>query len=94
MVRSGHDKNWIPPVIKAVAITGEGVKELLEKAEEHFKIRSDEKQIFLLTEKAFHLIQNKRMKHIDKKELMKNLNGLIKQPSFNLYSFIAAYYQA
>jgi LAO/AO transport system kinase len=35
MLQLGGEKGWRPPVVKTVALTGDGVPELLEKLEEH-----------------------------------------------------------
>jgi len=46
---------------------------------------------FLLTDKAYKLIQQKRMHNIDKAELRKKIAGAIANPGFNLYNFIDGY---
>ena len=78
------------PVLKTVASQKEGVKELYNIiAHELQKTHTSEKKIWLLTEKAFYLIQKKRMKDIDKKKLMKEIQEASQKNNFNLYKFIA-----
>jgi LAO/AO transport system kinase len=73
-------------VIKTIASQKEGIKELLEKIIQHQQIiQTTERKYWLLAEKAYHLIQQKRMKDIDKKQLK---NALETNHERNLYRFI------
>ena len=77
------------PIIKTIASQKEGIKELFEKIEVHNQlIQSSNKKYWLLAEKAFHLIQQHRMKDIGKAELKKELQEL---GEVNLYQFIEKY---
>ena len=87
LVHSREKSNWTPPVLKATATEENGMDEIINKIEEH-SAHSNDKKVFLLTEKAFKLIQNKRMKNIDKKKLQKEIESEIKKKDFNLYNFI------
>ena len=76
-------------IIKTIASEQKGVDELLEKIMLHQQLGlSTERKLFLLAEKAFHLIQNKRMKDIDKQKLKEEISKQLKDPSFNLYRFV------
>jgi LAO/AO transport system kinase len=86
-----HNHTMPVPVIKTIASQKEGVAELLKTIKNSFdQIKGNEKRSWLLAEKAFHLIQQKKMMVIDK--------GLLKQKieeagkDFNLYTFIKNYY--
>jgi LAO/AO transport system kinase len=75
------------PIIKTVASTGEGITALYEAIKvttEHGGI--NEKKIWLLAEKAWHLIQQKRMQGISKQDLYKEIETATKP--FNLYRFV------
>jgi len=75
------------PIIKTVASSGEGIAALYDAIKgnaEHEKV--NEKKIWLLTEKAWHLIQQKRMQDISKQELYKEIETGTKP--FNLYRFV------
>ena len=79
------------PVIKTVASQKEGIAELFENikkiiADQHHK----SKHIWLLAEKAYQLIRQKRMKDVDKAELKKKIEE--NTGNFNLYNFIKSYY--
>ena len=77
------------PIIKTIASQKEGIKELFEKIEVHNQlIQSSDKKYWLLAEKAFHLIQQHRMKDIGKAELKKELQD---SGDMNLYQFIEKY---
>jgi LAO/AO transport system kinase len=54
-------------IVKTIASQKEGIKELFEKITAHQQlVQSSDKKYWLLAEKAFHLIQQHRMKDIDK----------------------------
>jgi len=85
-----HSKNITIPIIKTVATTKQGINELYEAIVNqiaHSKL--NEKRSWLLAEKAFFLISQKRMKGIDKNELKKEITKEGK--GFNLYEFIKGY---
>ena len=48
-----------------------------------------DKKFWLLAEKAYYLIERKRMKGIDKAELKKEIEKVYPKGNFNLYRFIA-----
>lgn len=80
-----HKQNEIA-VVKTIASQKEGTRELLDKIVQHqLLVQSTDKKDWLLAEKAFHLIQQKRMKGVDKK-LLKEM--LAKETNLNLYRFI------
>jgi len=85
-----HSKNITIPIIKTVATTKHGINELYDAIVNqiaHSKL--NEKRSWLLAEKAFFLISQKRMKGIDKNELKKEITKEGKE--FNLYEFIKSY---
>ena len=77
------------PIVKTVASQKEGIKELFEKIEAHNQLlQTNDKQYWLLAEKAYHLIQQHRMKDISKADLKKDLEEVGNK---NLYQFIKKY---
>lgn len=73
-------------VVKTIASQKEGIKDLLEKIIQHQQlVQSTDRKYWLLAEKAYHLIQQKRMKDIDKKQLKEQLATSVEH---NLYKFI------
>lgn len=80
------------PVIKTIATQNIGVEELLSQIEHLLKHpHSKEKKYWLLAERAFQLIQKKRMCGISKAELKEKIQELAAHHSFQLYSFIKNY---
>ena len=78
------------PVIKTVALKKEGINELLDILFHQLKkAHLTDKKFWLLAEKAFYLIEQKRMKGIDKIVLKKEIETIYPQGNFNLYQFIS-----
>jgi LAO/AO transport system kinase len=77
------------PVIKTVASQNEGVRELMEKISQQTSSRNSGKKARLLAEKAYRLIQSKRMKDVNKDELFKSIEK--EGEAFNMYAFINNY---
>jgi LAO/AO transport system kinase len=78
------------PVLKTVASQKQGVKELLDIIlHELQKSHLTDRKFWLLTEKAYWLIQQHRMKDITKPQLKKEIEkNFVENKSFNLYRFI------
>lgn len=76
------------PVIKTVASENVGVAELASAIANSGKNKSENKKTWLLSEKAYRLIQQKRMKDVSKDDLLKEIEKLIKDPGFNLYNYV------
>jgi LAO/AO transport system kinase len=48
-----------------------------------------DKKFWLLAERAYYLVEQKRMKDVDKTLLKKEIEAAYQKGSFNLYKFIA-----
>ena len=78
------------PVVKTVASEQEGVKPLLDLVIHQLqKAHVSDRTFWLLAERAYHLIEQKRMKGIDKPTLRKEIEASYQKGNFNLYKFIA-----
>jgi LAO/AO transport system kinase len=88
LVHSKPLNDWSTPVIKAVATKYEGVEELIKEINNHQQTGINTKRSYLLAEKAYRLIQNKRMKDVSKKQLKDDIETEMKKPDFNLYKFV------
>ena len=87
-----HNRYDEVPVIKTVASQNEGVSDLLKEIEHLLKHHhSKEKKYWLLAERAYQLIQRKKMSDIDKEKLKEEIKELSNKNSFQLYSFIKNY---
>lgn len=87
-----HQKTTEIPVLKTVADRQEGIDELLKAIQHHAKAENKHKH-YLLAEKAWKLIQQKRMADIDKKKLQQEIAEASQKSDFNLYRFIQAKYE-
>ncbi|MBK7763005.1 MAG: methylmalonyl Co-A mutase-associated GTPase MeaB [Bacteroidetes bacterium] len=87
-----HSKatTWEIPVVKCIASSNEGVHELMKKINLHQQYihTHQDKQFLLLAEKAYQLIQQKRMKDIDKKVLLSELKNKSQNENFNLFEWV------
>jgi LAO/AO transport system kinase len=83
-----HQQHQQIPVFKTVADKKMGIEELC-----HFLTRSSivdqERRTYLLAEKAFKIIQHRRMKPIDKKKLREEIGEALRAEGFNLYQFLS-----
>jgi len=78
------------PVLKTTASQKEGVKELLDIILHQLqKAHLTDKKFWLLAERAYCLIEQKRMKGVDKAALKKEIEAGWSKNNFNLYQFIA-----
>lgn len=78
------------PIIKTVASEKTGIAELKEEILKYKENENDEKKYSLLAQKAWQLIQNKKMKDISKEDLLAKLK---EHPGMNLYNFVQTYYR-
>jgi len=87
-----NTKQQTIPVIKTVASQKKGIEELLTAIDECINgeqgTRND-KRSWLLAEKAYHLIQQKRMANINKEALKLSIEAA--GNNFNLYQFIGQF---
>lgn len=78
------------PVIKTVASQKTGISELVEIINKQLqKAHVNDRHFWLLAEKAFYLVEQKRMKDMDKVVLKKEIEQAFQRGNFNLYKFIA-----
>lgn len=80
------------PVVKTTASQKEGI-EALANIIDHLlqKAHLSDKRFWLLAEKAWQLIQQKRMKWVDKADLKAAIEKIYPSQHFNLYAFIENY---
>jgi LAO/AO transport system kinase len=87
-----HSHQQEIPVVKTVAFEKKGIPELWEAIDTVLKRQNAPQQkAWLFAEKAFQLIQNKRMIDIDKKALKEKIQEQLSDPQFNLYKFIGKF---
>ena len=83
-----HHKPSIP-VVKTIAAQHKGIIELMDAIVNMLKsVTNNDKKYLLLAEKAWRLIQNKKMRDINKQEMITAIKNKLAENSFNLYQFV------
>lgn len=85
-----HQRPEPIPVIKTVADKAIGIEELV-KAIESRSAKENSRRIFLLAEKAWKLLQQNKMRSINKMQLQQQIIKASAEPDFNLYKFIDSF---
>lgn len=80
------------PIVKTVAADGSGVAELYGKIVAHQQLgMGNNKRVWLLAERAWHLVQQYRMKDLSKEKMAEQLSGLHQHKDFNFYQFVKGF---
>jgi len=77
-------------IIKTTATEKKGISELYEAIKNNLP-QNEDKRLSLLTEKAWQLLTQKKMKGVDKMKLRQSIEAGINGDHFNLYSFVENY---
>lgn len=89
-----HDRppaDWQIPVIQTTATRNEQIGEIFAQIKRHQATVRGIKKPFLLAERAWQLIASRRMRHVKKDDLLRQLEALARDPGFNLYQFVKDY---
>jgi LAO/AO transport system kinase len=89
LIKMLHGRPEVVPVFKTVASQGIGIDALISWINTE-RIQNGRK-LYLYVEKALKLIQNIRLKDINKKNLFQALERSYLEPDFNLYRFVENY---
>jgi LAO/AO transport system kinase len=80
------------PVLKTIAQERKGIEGIMTAVREHQQQPHHiEKNIQLLTQRALHLIQHKRMQNINRQALYTEIKKSYLENRFNLYQLVAQY---
>jgi GTPase len=85
-----HQRPRHTPVFRVVSSRGTGIDKLVDWVGSAEAI-TNEKKLYLYTEKAFKLIQQSRMKDISKSELQDYIAKHYEMPGFSLYKAVAKF---
>ncbi|MHA4893629.1 methylmalonyl Co-A mutase-associated GTPase MeaB [Pedobacter sp. PWIIR3] len=85
-----HQREDVVPVIKTIADKGLGVDELFRWISDDSRVTND-RRLLLYLEKVYKLIQNARMKNVDRIELKQRLINALDKSDFNIYKFVEAF---
>ncbi len=93
MLSTGNKQGNETAVLKTVASSRIGI-EALSKAIEEFKNSNhvSDKKIWLLTERVFELVQQKKMRGIPKESIRKTILEQYQEPGFNLFTLAQKIY--
>jgi len=80
------------PVFKTIASKNEGIDEVINFIKSASHLKNNKKEL-LLSEKAYKLIQERRMANVDKKKLRQAIAEALAKPEFNLYNFLDSNWQ-
>ncbi|CAL1521338.1 methylmalonyl Co-A mutase-associated GTPase MeaB [Chitinophaga sp. MM2321] len=91
LAHSKHHDDWEIPVIKSVATQQEGINEISAAITRHHQgvLHHQQRHTLLLAEKAYQLLQYRRMKDVSKKQLQLEIQALLQSETFNLYRYVA-----
>lgn len=78
------------PILKTVATNKTGIDEVVNYFLQSNK-NPNQKKSWLLTEKAFHIIQQFKMKPFEKLKMKEEIEQLKSNPNFNLYQYLKKY---
>ncbi|MFA6944346.1 MAG: methylmalonyl Co-A mutase-associated GTPase MeaB [Pedobacter sp.] len=82
-----HQRPQLIPVISTVADKSVGIEELMRAIADQ-PIKENSRRAFLLAEKAWNLIQHKKMKNVNKHRLQQDIIIASASADFNIYCFI------
>jgi LAO/AO transport system kinase len=92
MLHAKPGSEWTPKLVKTVASKNEGAKELLEAVAAHQELmKRNDKKAWFYTEKAWRLIQQERMRIVDRKALMEKVRREMDSGNFQLYRFVRSF---
>jgi len=84
------DQQWKAPIVRTEALNNHGLGDLVEAIETHTNSNKDlNKRATLLAEKAYKLIQKKRMEALSKEDLVAEIRAGLETADFNIYTYIA-----
>ena len=90
MLAPAFNKQINIPIIKTIASQKIGIDDLYDQIKTHLDLHTfNEKKYWLLAEKTFLLIQQKRMKDLNKSEIKNKIEAA--GDDFNLYQFVKQY---
>lgn len=88
LTHSADADKWIPKIIKVIATEKVGVDALFEAIKLHLAQLKHSAKALLYTEKAYQIIQSRRMKNLNKQLLTQFIETKFTQTEFNLYRIV------
>ena len=92
LAQNNMSEHWEAPVVKTIASKYEGMNELDEAINKHFKSQHNtQRRLHLLAEKALLFIKNLRSKDVHIEQIAKELEEVYQNENFNIYRFVKKY---
>ena len=92
ILHSRPKSDWQIPVLPTVAQKKEGIDKVAEAISQHQQSpHIQNRKPLLLAEKAYQLIQHKRMAGISKKDLSEKISAQLAEGNFNLYKLVEGF---
>ncbi len=89
LLHQREGSSWTPRVLKTVATKAEGAHELYTTILEHnSEGQANSRKAFLYAEKAWRIIQQERMRIVDRKMLDQSIKSALEKKDFQLYRFV------
>lgn len=83
---------WEVPVVKTIASEKKGISDLAISIQQHQSLQEDRpRKAWLLTERAYQLIQRYRMRDVEKSTIKEAIEADLEKGRFNLFTFIQQY---
>jgi LAO/AO transport system kinase len=93
LAHTRQKENWEIPVLKTVATKEEGLAALVTAIDAHQQQITGNRthHALLLAEKAYQLLQHRRMKDVNRRTLQQQITQELANGQFNLYRFISTF---
>lgn len=93
LAHTRQKENWEIPVLKTIATREEGLAALVTAITNHQQQIQGNRQhhALLLAEKAYQLLQHRRMKDVNRRALQQQISQEMATAGFNLYRFVNSY---
>lgn len=93
LAHSRQKENWEIPVLKTIATRDEGLTALVGAITGHqLHVQGNNPHhALLLADKAYQLLQHRRMKDVNRRDLQQQILQKMNNGEFNLYRFVNAY---
>ncbi|MCK7558279.1 methylmalonyl Co-A mutase-associated GTPase MeaB [Chitinophaga sedimenti] len=90
LAHSRQTAQWETPVVKTVATQHRGIHELIEALQQHQSQLqgSPVRKSILMAEKAYQLVQHRRMRDVNKRAMQEEIEGMLVSGGFNLYGYV------
>jgi LAO/AO transport system kinase len=92
LVASKANESWTIPVLKTTATADEGIQPLLDQIRNHHQLGlENERKSILLTEKIWRIIQKRKMRNVNREQILQEVKASLKEGSVNIYGIASRF---